>query len=355
MKQHIPSSTRTVGASAAGASSAPIIVWVDDQALAAEAMNAAAATGRQAVRIDDPERARALWRRAHAVIVDATAGHIVRGQGWERHPRVILLGAEHGEPEWKLAALLHTEAVFRVPAETPDLLRLLGHSSGEALGNQRSEGSRITVVTGAGGGVGASTFACALGFRCSGFVVDAAYPLGRLDLICGLEEHPGMRWDDLSGNTQGLDAAELAAATITHDGCSFLTGEHPPAAKVFRDVIDSVENYPGHCIIDMPWHAPWRDKVLAAADDVVVVAPAELRSSLLLKQQVEVLNALSVEHAVVATHRGWSGLSGADIEKIAGAEVIAEYPHSQSLAKRIELGGARSWPRPMLRAVEAVL
>ena len=72
----------------------------------------------------------------------------------------------------------------------------------------------LVVVTGASGGLGVSTVAVAIAVRAarrglSAVVVDTDPEGGGLDLVAGLEDEPGVRWEDLDGLSGDVDGPAL--------------------------------------------------------------------------------------------------------------------------------------------------
>ena len=82
-----------------------------------------------------------------------------------------------------------------------------------------------------------------------------------------------------------------------------------------------------------PTHIP------QASDLVVVVCAAEVRSSAAAAEICAELKARGSNFVVALRHRGWSGLSARDIERITQGDVSVEISHIKSLTKTTEVAG----------------
>lgn len=110
----------------------------------------------------------------------------------------------------------------------------------------------LVIVSGASGGLGVSTLAVALAVRAvrrgmTPVVVDTDADGGGLDLVAGLEDEPGLRWEDLDGLSGSVDGPALAADLPQSAGVAVLSfsgaripGRSVPSAPEAKDRLDAV-------------------------------------------------------------------------------------------------------------------
>ena len=148
----------------------------------------------------------------------------------------------------------------------------------------------LVVVTGASGGLGVSTLAVAVAARAarrglSAVVVDTDPEGGGLDLVAGLEDEPGLRWEDLDGLSGVVDGPALAADLPQHEGVAVLSFSGARArrpdpvvdrldavAAALRDAVDVV-------VVDATRSTRrWWQGLGAPGDHVVVIVGVGVRS-----------------------------------------------------------------------------
>src|SRR5690349_6789560 len=112
---------------------------------------------------------------------------------------------------------LSTARVCRPPPSTDRRPRVVGGVAGGEGRSMTALSAPLVVVLGASGGLGASTWAAALAWRMSlhlgeCVLVDGDVCGGGLDMTCGTEHVPGLRWADLSRMRGAASCARLLAA-----------------------------------------------------------------------------------------------------------------------------------------------
>ncbi|MHA7240160.1 septum site-determining protein Ssd [Arthrobacter sp. TMS1-12-1] len=157
--------------------------------------------------------------------------------GLPGHRDVIVVGAADDESRaWAAAANLASSRVVILPQGAGWLAEHLGRRL-----NPAASGAVVGFL-GAAGGAGVSTFAfwCArhaAGLGTSTLLVDG-HPLGGgLDLALGIEDHPGVRWDDLRDLRGTLNAEQLAAALPGTGRLAVLSHAARP---------ETADGHPGH-------------------------------------------------------------------------------------------------------------
>ncbi|QGU03010.1 hypothetical protein CKALI_10800 [Corynebacterium kalinowskii] len=333
-----------------------IIVAVGDPLVHPEAMHIAAATGHTVIDVRSAEELRRVAGRGEAVVVDKHMASDIGGA--LGHPRVLFVAADPGPIDWQRAFKVGASEGFVIPAQAPELLRCLGRA--EVL----REGPSVSVgVIGAVGGCGASTFAVALARELGegATLIDADPTSGGLDLLLGAEHALGARWNDLHLTAGEIDPGDLLSALPLDNGLAFLTVPRDQGALLqltaadVRAAITTLQHKP--LVVDLSMRLSDWQEVVSALSAVVVIVPAEIRAVSAARPLVDYL-AVHMQGAdvlPVVRHRAWSGLSKAEVERLANCEIIAEIPQANSLVKQAEMHGFTSCPRPLRRSVQAVL
>lgn len=162
----------------------------------------------------------------------------------------------------------------------------------------------------ASGGVGASTLAAAVAVRAASanraaVAVDLDRIAGRLDVVFGVEQHPGWRWSALADVIGVVDGTALAqrlpssegVRVLAHDrsqdslaanGSLRLTGDgagrddppqrvgHDVASDVVSDVVSGLARAHDLTVLDLPRDAAVLDTVSGLVDVVVLVVGSQL-------------------------------------------------------------------------------
>lgn len=267
----------------------PVVNAVDDEALREEVALIVAATGRDCVQETVPPVAAApvaaqalasslasppvsatasvpastgagvssaLWRRAPAVFVDASAARRLAGRP-HCEGAIFLIRSDTEAEDTQVAKVLAPVYSASLPADNVDIVELLGRAevrpdgprlsdfqhSSSLLNHQHTSASPASadVITAPGtepvpnvpatttdstatclmlvpavGGAGASITAAASALVLSRekpiCLVDADALAGGIDLVLGMETEPGLRWQDFSAADGRLDGAALYEA-----------------------------------------------------------------------------------------------------------------------------------------------
>lgn len=368
---------------------APALVLVRDDRLRAEVRRVAAA----AERVTD-ERVmpvgRHAWAGAGMVILDTAAAVSATVAGCPRRSGVVLVTeGEPSVPDWQAATAVGAERVVALPSGAVALVEQFAEHAESRTG----EGIVVAVV-GAGGGAGASTLAAATALRGAArrvrrdtVLIDGAPLDGGIDLVLGMENVPGLRWPDLiiedgrvsaaalhnalpaasaglavlscgrarpgaagKGRSPTVSAAEAEPPRI---GCS--STELSPAAV--RAVIESGRDAGDLVVCDVSSErGPAADAMLAAADLVVLVVPARLRSIAAAEVVSAYLGERNPHRGLIVRGPAPGGLRGAEVAELLGLPLLAAVRGQAGLASRLERGGLSVRRRGPLRdAADAVL
>ncbi|MFD3706688.1 septum site-determining protein Ssd [Nocardia sp. NPDC058658] len=359
---------------------APALVLVRDERLRAEVRRVAAA----AERVTD-ERVmpvgRHTWAGAGMVILDTAAAVAAASAGCPRRTGVVLVTeGEPAVPDWQAATAVGAERVVALPTGAVALVEQFAEHAESRTG----EGIVVAVV-GAGGGAGASTLAAATALRGAArrvrrdtVLIDGAPLDGGIDLVLGMENVPGLRWPDLIIEDGRVSAAALHNAlpagspglavlscgrvrpggsgptgSVPVDGCA--STELSPAAV--RAVIESGRDAGDLVVCDVSSErGPAADAMLDAADLVVLVVPARLRSIAAAEVVAAYLSERNPNCGLIVRGPAPGGLRGAEVAELLGLPLLAAVRGQAGLASRLERGGLSVRRRGPLRdAADAVL
>ena len=367
---------------------APVVVAVGDALLHPEAMHLAAVTGRPVIDVREPAETARHIARAFAVLIDDTflADLTPPGEAAAAaHPGMFRIGANAGMEgvEQLIAESAFVRESFMLPAEAASLLKALGEL---ALRTPRSAGSStvagagvVLTFIGAAGGAGTSTLAAAVARTLAGKVasgsgdgldpvlVDGQRYSGGLDLLLGVEDSVGARWNDIQIGDGNVDRGTFVRALPrTTDGIAVLTHSRstlpalPALPAQIEDASDEVAALEravavlgtgGVTVVDT---SPGGQ--MMRSDHTFIVTPAEVRAAASAALIAAQCRANSVPASVVLRHRAWSGISADDMAHVTKAEVIAEIPTLRSLTKDTELSGLPGrLPKGLAAAAEAII
>ncbi|NDK89627.1 hypothetical protein GYA93_08560 [Gordonia desulfuricans] len=322
----------------------------------------AAAAGYRMV-VGEPASCRAEWLRARAVVADPEAVTALRSASVPRRDGVLLVAA--GEPPpavWRAAIDLGAGEAALLPADEGHLVRRLT----DLRMPRRAGGGGIAVI-GAHGGAGASVLAAAAasvavddGDRV--LLLDADDLGGGLDLTLGVEDRPGLRWQDLTleGGTVSGQALHRALPAVG-DRLSVLAGRRddprPVTADAVLATVDAGRAHGDLVVVDLPRadSAVVRG-VVESVDLVVLVTTATVAGCAAARQVAARLlhDAVGVGLAVRGPAPG--GLRAAQIADAVGMAVLAAYRPDPRLPGALEDGRLRLGTRsPLRRAARAIV
>lgn len=349
---------------------APALVLVRDHRLRAEVRRVAAAAERTT-----DERAlpvgRHAWSGAGLVILDTAAATAAAAAGCPRRAGIVLVTeGEPAVPDWQAATAVGAERVVSLPAGAVALVEQFAEHA-----EARNGDGVVVAVAGAGGGAGATTLAAATalrgaarGLRRDTVLIDGAPLDGGIDLVLGMENVPGLRWPDLviedgrvsaSALHNALPAAGAGLAVLSCGRSRPASGRSPteltPAAV--RAVIESGRAAGDLVVCDVSGErGAAADAMLDAADLVVLVVPARLRSIAAAELVSAHLGERNPNRGLIVRGPAPGGLRGAEVAELLGLPLLAAVRGQAGLASRLERGGLNVRRRGPLRdAADAVL
>lgn len=288
-----------------------VLVLTADELLLDDILRLVAAAGCEADVARDVGQIRARWRMAPRVLLGSDLLPAAATAGLPRRDGTMLLCRQPPEQQlWALAVDVGVAHVLTLPDAEGVVIEALV----DAAETSGSPGQLIAVVPGCGG-AGASVLAAALAVTAArigrgALAVDADPLGGGLDLLFGAEAEPGLRWPELTEASGRLSATALHQALPAAYGVSILSHERgrscDPRAEAMLAVIRTCRRAGDVVVADLSRHwSPASSAVVAAADLVLVVVPAEVRACAAATRVTDLL-ALSTRSAgvVVRTVRG---------------------------------------------------
>jgi secretion/DNA translocation related CpaE-like protein len=317
-----------------------------DELLLDDLLRLAAAAGcRLEVAHDAPAGLRA-WSSATVVLVGVDLASRVAEQRPPRREQVHVVG--HGPaPDDAFRHALGAGAVdvVELPGSETWLVEVLTDAGDAVAGRRAGRAHTVGVVAGSGG-VGATTFACALALTAAASraatLVDLD-PLGPgVDRVVGLDGADGVRWDGLVTSRGRLSSHSLRTALPTKDGLAVLTWEmgaptELDAASV-REVLSATQRGNDLVIVDLPRALDdVTAEVVTRCDRVLLVTDPTVAGVASAGKVAAVLRSLNPRvEAVVRAGRGT--LPAAQVADALGLPLVADVPRHRRLAEHVDLG-----------------
>jgi secretion/DNA translocation related CpaE-like protein len=336
-----------------------ILVLVGDDALRDDVDRIAAAAGLPVVHASDPS-GRNVWIAAAAVLLDVAAARRCAHRALPRRGRVVLVSrSEPQAADFQAAIAVGAQHVIELPAQDGELMAELSDAA-EASRDVGRRGAVVGVIAGRGG-AGASIFATALAQAApDALLVDADPWSGGVDLVLGSEGDTGLRWPDLGLQGGRLSYTALRDALPQRRGVSVLSGSRTGSdidAAPLGAVIDAGSRGGATVICDLPRRSTGAvETALDAADLVVVITPADVRSCAAAAAITPWLSAINPNAGVVVRGPSPGGLTSDDVAKIVGLPLLAAMRPQPGVADALERGGLRLRSRsPLAIAARRVL
>ena len=211
-----------------------------------------------------------------------------------------------------------------------------GRLLGLLLSAQHPPLGRIVAVTGARGGIGATTvlllLARALAAQGRRVAVVDADPAGGLGLHLGHGLEPGLCWDDLYAAETVFRPERLTDALPTWLGVPVLSGQGrggPDAAARLEPVLRALACGHDLVLLDLPrpWPAP-------AGARVLLVTGLDLRSALAAQILAPRLAAQSGRPVELVVRRVGEDLDEAELAALTDCEILGRVPTDRSVRQR---------------------
>jgi secretion/DNA translocation related CpaE-like protein len=332
------------------------LALVGDPALRDDVDRIAAAIGLPIVHSSEPS-GRNAWTGAAAVLLDVDAARRCVERALPRRSRVILIvRSEPAAADFQAAIAAGAQRVVMLPAHDDELMSELS-SAADACREEDRRGAVVGVIAGRGG-AGASVFATALAqsatAACDALLIDADPWGGGIDLVVGCEGETGLRWPDLALQGGRLSYQALRDALPQRHGVCVLSGSRIGSdieAAPLGAVIEAGSRGGATVICDLPRRSTDAvETVLDAADLVVVVAPADVRSCAAAAALAPWVASANPNAGVVVRGPSPGGLRSADVARIVGLPLLAAMRAQPRVGDVLERGGLQVRRRSPLAA-----
>jgi secretion/DNA translocation related CpaE-like protein len=294
----------------------------------------------------EPGAARRAWSAAPLVVLGQDLLEACVAVGLPRRAGVAVLGDDLDDASiWRRGVEVGAEQVLFLPDAEPWLVAALADAAEGVAGS-----GRLVAVLGGRGGAGATTLSVALALSavrrgCRALRVDGDPLGGGIDLVLGGEQVTGLRWPDL-GDTQGrMPAQALREALPCVGGLSVLSWDRGDPAHVPAHVVASVlaaaRRSADLVVVDLPRTIDDQAReVLGAADEVLLVVPAELRAAAGAARVASRASALCRDVGLVVRGPSPGGLTGEQIAGWLGLPLRGEVRAEPALEQALERGDA---------------
>jgi secretion/DNA translocation related CpaE-like protein len=328
----------------------PLVVTADAELLD-DVLGVAAAVG---VAVDvamDPGACGPQWSTAPLVLIGGDVSATLRGGAIPRtRPGVLVVRrGGSGEHDQVRMAWPRAEDVVRLPADESVLSERLADAV-----EPSASGTILAVLPGRGG-AGASVLAAALALtaadQADAWLIDLDPLGGGADAVLGAELAAGARWDDIGSLAGRVSAGALRAALpVACDVAILSAGDGPddPAPAAVRAVLSATRRSGGTVVVDLPRRpGAALAEALSAADEVLLLVPADVRAVLAARQLLGRLGDLPTGLRV-AVRRVPQGLPPDEVARALHADLVGDYADEPAVRAALLSGE----PRGLVRDTE---
>jgi secretion/DNA translocation related CpaE-like protein len=295
-----------------------------------------------------PEPARARYPDAPIVLIgDAVAQDCARAD-LPRRQGVVLLTRDHQmERLTALAAAVGAEQIVRFPDGAEWLVDRLSTVAQRHTVAVAARG-RILAVLGGRGGAGASVLAAGLAITAGriglrSLLVDADPLGGGADLILGWEDVAGLRWPALASTSGTVDPPALVAALPSRGDVAVLSCDRGQPGGLSQDAmaaaLDAGRRGCDLVVTDLPRSLDAAAVLaLRAADQVLLVVPAELRACVAAARVAATVAPHTEALRLVVRGPAPGRLRARHIARSLGLPVVGTLRAEHDLPRRLEQG-----------------
>ena len=342
------------------------LVLTRDEGMLDDLLRVAAAAGVEVAHGVDPG-ARTPWRSAAVVLIDTELIPQAIAAGLPSRAHVV--GVGRSEPDaatLRRCLALGVERAMTVGADDDALIDILTGSGSSGPGN-----GQVIAVIGACGGAGASVFAAALAAAAErggrSVILADCDPWGAgLDVMLGIEDAGGIRWEELAAPSGRLppDALHRALPSAPFGRgrvavlCPGRAGGRTISGNVVDVVLQAGRQAGDLTIVDLPRHPTQAgDRALERADIVVLVATADVRGCFSAARVTARLAELGAFPELVVRGPSPGGIGAKDVGDALGLPVLASMRPQPFLMRDLENGRPPGGDThgPLARAATAVL
>ena len=318
----------------------PLLLTADPELLD-QLLGMAAAAG---VAVDvavEPTTCGPQWTDAPLVLLGTDL--VAAAAGAHLAPRTGVVLVTHDAAAAELSGIADTvgaEEVIDLQRDEADVLERLADAT------EPPAQARVIGVLGGRGGAGASTLAAGLALTAAGqgpsWLIDLDPLGGGADVGLGAELAAGARWRDLGALTGRLSPHALRSALPEVGGVAVVAAGGDTLSELtpeaVRAVVLAAGRDGGTTVLDLgrsPTAA--RDVAIAAADDLLLVVPAELRAMIAARRVVDSLGSTAPTPRVVV-RAGPGALPSEDVARGLDLSLAGEVPDEVIVRVAIQTG-----------------
>lgn len=251
---------------------------------------------------------------------------------------LVVVGASNIET-WSSALRLSANHVATIPESRDWLIENLVQPI-------RSKGLSVAVVP-ASGGAGASLLSCGLAFHARQIfhevaLVDLDENSASLDITFGLENQPGMRWQDFSNLSGSINGNDILRSLPNRDNVGLLThGKLTDSTTTPKNlVLEKLNEACDLVVIDFPRLSDKHFSIdaLTNCDLVLVVTTATIRGCASAKRSIAGLAGYAKNIELVVRNVPGSNLNPMQIAELLNTPLAAIVNTDVRIAEQIEQG-----------------
>lgn len=251
---------------------------------------------------------------------------------------LVVVGASNTET-WSSALRLSANYVATIPESRDWLIENLVQPI-------RSKGLSVGLVP-ASGGAGASLISCGLAFHARQIfhdvaLVDLDENSASLDITFGLENQPGMRWQDFSNLSGSINGNDILRSLPNRDNVGLLThGKLTDSTKTPKNlVLEKLNESCDLVVIDFPRLSDKHFSIdaLTNCDLVLVVTTATVRGCASAKRSIAGLAGYAKNIELVVRNVPGSNLDPMQIAELLNTPLAAIVNTDVRIAEQIEQG-----------------
>jgi len=316
-----------------------LIVGADPQVVDA-VRRCAIAAGIETDEVFSLTQARTRWSTADVVVVGDDQINDLACQSLPTRTGVLVVSRDLTDSSpWRLAVLLGAERVVDVGSELSDLVdRFTAGSSARA--------TVLAVVPGSGG-AGASVTAAVLAMSGSALghqtvLCDADPESAGADLLLGLDETPGLRWNHLNPSAGPPPGDRLFTSLPRLADCAVITRDRGqqamPDSGLIRSTIHALGASADLIIADLPrGDRELRNDVIAVCDLVFVVVTCDLRGATSAMNLVESIRDRA-DVRLLTRSRAGDSLDPDDVANWLDLPLESALPNEQGIISAVDRG-----------------
>jgi len=321
---------------------ASVLLVTGDDVLLDELLRLAAAAGVIPEVAPDSAAAMRAWSTAGLVVVGCDIAERLAERRPHRRDRVhVASPGPAADRLFRAAVGLGAGSVLELPAAAEWLVDLFADAADGAAAPATTVG-----VVGGSGGVGATTFACALALTAAQdadtLLMDAD-PLGvGAERVVGVEEQPGIRWEALAGAGGRLGSRSLREALPRRGRLAVLgwpaQGRSGLDVDTAREALSAAQRGNRVVVLDLPRGfdeaSSW---LMAACDRLVLVARPDVPAAAAAARMLGRIREVAREPGLVARHKG-AALPSEELAALLGLPLLATIAEHRRLPEWVDLG-----------------